>query len=138
MSKQKPSLFCWSALLLSMAGCGGGDSSGGGPVAPPLPGPTARLEVAGGLVFGSCSGPGCSYTIEYENRGSGCANNLRGNVRIYANDVQLESDDWFLDPSIVLLPAATVRVEDCCFSPNNIRLQTRFTSEPFWNNVSCN
>ena len=123
------------AIALIGLACGEGGPSPGSPVAPPVP--DADIVAAGGLTFGSCTGPGCRYSIDYRNDGSGCANNLRGKVRIYDGDVLLETDDWFVDPSVVMTPGAPIRVEDCCFSPSAVGRQSRFTSEQFWNNIPC-
>ena len=126
------------AVLLSSICCGEGANSPGGPSGPPQPESGANLVVASSLTFGTCSTPGCEYAIEYRNDGVGCANNLRGKVRSYQLESLLETDDWFLDASIVVEPGDSIRIEDCCFSRDTVQRQTRFTSEQFWNNVSCN
>ncbi len=125
-------------LLVALAtwACGETGGTPDSPVEPPTT--SAEIVVAGGLTFGACTAPGCEYSLPLRNLGPGCANNLRGQVRLYNGDVLLEADDWFLQPSRTLAPGETLGVEDCCFSADAVGRRTRFTAQQFWNNVDCN
>lgn len=127
------------AFALTLFGCGNGAGSPGGPVEPPPPVSSAEIVATGTLVFGLCTGPnaGCEYSQIYSNEGTGCANNLHGKVRLYEGETLLESDDWWLDSSLVLAPGESAPVEDCCFDQDTVRRRTRSTVETFWNNVPC-
>ena len=63
---------------------------------------------------------------------------MRGKVRLYEDETLLESDDWFLETTVVLRPDERLVVEDCCFSQDTVRRRTRTVSEAFWNNIGCN
>ncbi len=106
---------------------------------PPSPAVQANVVATGALTFGLCTGSdaGCAYTQEYLNSGPGCANNLHGKIRVYEEDTLLETDDWFLDPSVVIEPGESIPVEDCCFNEDSVRRRTRSAYETFWNNVPC-
>ena len=128
------------ALLLvstSFLACGESEGTGGVPTQPVAPVTQANVVASGGVSVGLCSGPGCSYAVDYRNEGNGCGNSLHGKIRVYEDDTLLESDDWWLDSTRVIRPGETLSVEDCCLEPDTIRRGTRFTAEAFWNNVSC-
>lgn len=124
---------------LSLHACGKGSGSPGNPVAPSEPTLQANIVATSGLDIGLCTGPGggCFYSQDYANSGSGCANNLHGKIRIYEDETLLETDDWWLDSSLVLRPGESAPVEDCCFGQDALRRRTRSSIETFWNNVPC-
>lgn len=126
-------------LLSTQLGCGEGVSTPGGPTEPSPSAGQANVLATGSLTFQLCDGPGggCSYSQVYTNTGSGCANNLHGRVRIYADDTLLETDEWWLDPTLRLTSGASTTVEDCCFSQDTVRRRTRSVAETFWNNIPC-
>lgn len=119
-----------------MLSCGEGGPSGG-PVEPPAPNPEANITSVGALTFGLCTGAGCSYSQQFTDSGTGCANNLHGKIRVYEEETLLETDDWWLDPSFVIQPGESATVEDCCFDQDTVRRRTRTVTESFWNNVPC-
>jgi len=124
---------------LMLLACGKGTGSPGGPVEPSPPNLNADIVATSSLTFGLCTGPGagCFYSQEYNNAGSGCANNLHGKIRAYEGDTLLETDDWWLESSFVIQPGESTLVEDCCFDQETERRRTRTVAETFWNNVSC-
>lgn len=124
------------AALVALA-CGEGGGAAGAPNPPSAPAAAANIVAASNVAVGLCSGPGCSYSLDYRNDGRGCGNNVHGKVRAYQDETVLESDDWWLDPTEVINPSETISIEDCCFGPETVRRATRFTSETFWNNVPC-
>ena len=125
-------------LPLAVLACGQGGSPSA-PSPPEPPGIKANIVATSTVNFGLCEVPstGCSYSQEYANTGPGCANNLRGKVRVYLEQTLLESDDWWLDPSYVLATGETIPVEDCCFNQDTVRRGTRTDTELFWNSVPC-
>lgn len=127
-------------LPIVLVACGAGDGAPGGPVEPPPPIDSANIVANGNISFGLCTGPaaGCYYTQEYTNTGTGCANSVHGRIRAYADETVLESDDWWLDTTVVFRPGEQLAVEDCCFSQDTVRRRTRTVSETFWNNIACN
>jgi len=133
-SRNTPFLAVLACLVLACADAGEFPS---GPVAPPTPESSANVVASSGLSFGLCTTPGCQYFIEYRNEGTGCANSLRGTIRLYEDETLLESDDWWLESTLLLKPGDSAPVEDCCFTPDGVRRRTRFATETFWNNVPC-
>ena len=119
--------------------CGGGGGTPGSPSAPPPPAINAEIVASGPISIGLCtgSGGGCFYSQEYVNAGPGCANSVRGQIRLYEDETLLESDDWFLDSTVIVSPGERLVVEDCCFDQDTIQRRTRTVSEVFWNNVGC-
>ena len=80
----------------------------------------------------------CDYSVEYENTGQGCANVVRGVVRIFdAAGNMLQSDEWELNPNAVIRPGENFVVRDCCFSNANLRNTDSFTTDAFWTNTRC-
>ena len=130
--------FMIIALPMAMLACGKGGSSSG-PVEPPPPDIGANVVASSTVAFGLCTvpGAGCSYSQEYTNTGQGCANTLRGKVRIFHEESLLETDDWWLDSTFVIRPGQSTPVEDCCFDEDTVRQGTRTVTETFWNNVPC-
>ena len=125
-------------LILPACGEGGGSGGGGGPTEPPVDGMAAQIEAIAGVEIGLCQGADCSYSQDYQNLGTGCANNVRGRVRAFQDDTLLETTDWWLATSTVIRVAEVFTVEDCCISSTSAQAATHYTGEAFWNNVSCN
>jgi hypothetical protein len=126
-------LLVWTLNLA----CGEGGGTSGGPTQPLPPDLGADIVAAGAVSIGLCSGPGCSYSLNYRNDGRGCGNTVHGKVRAFSEESLLETDDWWLVPTQVVGPGETFLVEDCCFGPDTVTRATRFVSETFWNNVPC-
>jgi len=130
------------ALLLILPACGEGVGSGGsgGPTEPPIEEAAANIVAIAGVEIGLCDGLGldCSYSQDYRNLGTGCANNVRGKVRAFQGDTLLETVEWWLPTSTVIQPGETFLVEDCCITSGTATAANRYTGEAFWNNVSCN
>lgn len=133
------SLLLIGCIPIALLGCSKGSGSPGGPVEPPPPGTDASIVANGAITFGLCNGPGggCFYTQSFANTGQGCANNVHGKIRVYEDETLLETDDWWLESSLVMQPGESVLVEDCCFTQDAVRQQTRTVTENFWNNVPC-
>ncbi len=126
-------------LPVAVLACGQGSGSPGGPVEPPPPTLNANIVTSGTVTFGLCTGPGggCFYTQEYTNTGPGCANSVHGTIRAFHEETLLESDNWWLETTIVMRPGDSSLVEDCCFDQDTVRQRTQTVSETFWNNVPC-
>lgn len=126
-------------LPFGVLACGKGGGATGGPVEPPPPTDAANIVATGSISFGLCTGPGggCNYTQEYTNTGTGCANSLHGTIRAFQEETLLESDNWWMETTIVVRPNESTLVEDCCFDQDTVRNRTQTVSENFWNNVPC-
>lgn len=127
-------------LLLVLPACGEGvGSGGGGPTEPPAEGTAADIVAHAGVQIGQCSDSGleCSYSQDYRNDGTGCANNVRGKIRAFQEDTLLQTVEWTLATSIVIQPGQIFLVEDCCITSGTAQAANRYTGEAFWNNVSC-
>lgn len=131
-------LFLVVSFSVALLACGKGGGSGG-PVEPPPPIVAANIVASGSINFGLCTGPGggCFYTQEYTNTGTGCANSVHGTIRAFQEETLLESDNWWLETTIVIRPSASTLVEDCCFARDTVRRGTRIVTETFWNEVPC-
>jgi hypothetical protein len=131
--------FAVLVLAAVISSCGAGGGAPGTPTTPPPPSAAASIVASGPIGIGLCTGPsgGCFYTQEYVNAGAGCANSVRGKVRVYEDETLLASDDWFLDTTVIVRPDERLVVEDCCFDQDAVQRRTRTVSETFWNNVSC-
>lgn len=140
----------WAAVLttvllaLSSLACGGG-GGGGSPTAPATP-PVTAVEVlpadivdSGTVTITSCSGKKCRYRLEIENKGQGCANNVRGVLTLVKKSGrEVESDEWQLDPTTVIRPGKTITLaNECCFSKNSVEQVKFYTSEIFWTDTTC-
>ncbi len=132
-------LLLIGGLPVALLACGKGGASSGGPVEPPAPTINANIVTSGTITFGLCTGPGrgCYYSQDYANTGPGCANNVHGKIRAYQDETLLETDDWWLESTLVIQPGESVAVDDCCFTQDSVRQQTRIVTENFWNNVPC-
>jgi len=99
----------------------------------------AILVLNAGVQIGLCTDLGleCSYSQDYRNVGTGCANNLRGKIRAFQGDALLQTVDWSLATSVVIQPGEIFPVEDCCFASSTVEAANRYTGEAFWNNVPC-
>ncbi|MGB5574246.1 MAG: hypothetical protein WBO69_12775, partial [Thermoanaerobaculia bacterium] len=127
-------------LLLVFPACGKGVATGGGgPTEPPVEETSANIVENAGVRIGLCTDLGleCSYSQDYRNVGTGCANNVRGKIRAFQNDTLLETVEWSLATSIVIQPGEIFPVEDCCITSGTAQAANRYTGEAFWNNVSC-
>jgi len=127
-------------LLLVFPACGEGvGSGGGGPTEPPPEDTAANIVAHAGVEIGQCSDLGleCSYSQDYRNAGTGCANNVRGKIRAFQDDTLLQTVEWSLATSIVIQPGEIFLVEDCCITSGTAQAANRYTGEAFWNNISC-
>jgi hypothetical protein len=127
-------------LLLVFPACGKGvGTGGGGPTEPPVEETVANIVENAGVQIGLCTDLGleCSYSQDYRNVGTGCANNLRGKIRAFQGDALLQTVDWSLATSVVIQPGEIFPVEDCCFASSTVEAANRYTGEAFWNNVPC-
>lgn len=140
MSISLKSLVPCVTLLLVLPACGQGvGSGGGGPTEPPADETSANIVTNTGVQIGLCTDLGleCSYSQNYRNAGTGCANNVRGKIRAFQNDTLLETVEWSLATSIVIQPGEIFLVDDCCITSGTAQAANRYTGEAFWNNVSC-
>ena len=143
----------WAAVLpavflaLGLLACGGGGGGGGGvsPTAPVAP-PVTAVEVlsadivdSGTVTIISCSGKKCRYSLEIENKGEGCANNVWGVLTLVKKSGRVvETDGWQLDPMTVLRPGKAITLpNECCFSKNSVEQEKIYTSEIFWTDTTC-
>jgi len=80
----------------------------------------------------------CNYSQEFQNKGPGCANTVRGVIRLHdANKNVLSSKEWSLNASRVLIVWESFVVEGCCFTRPDAEKAASYTADVFWNDVRC-
>jgi hypothetical protein len=146
---------CWSKLSLVMSvialcaagvvACGGGGSTSreqtpSAPSPPPMPAGRITLDGNGALTdcFLASGRLRCVFTESGRNAGPGCANQVRGMVRLVAGETEIAGQRWALPSARVLTPdeqfTYTVQFDG---APDAIKGMTGYRAQAEWANTAC-
>jgi hypothetical protein len=139
-----------SLIALCAAGvvaCGGGSTSREqAPTAPSAPSPQAvppgRIQLDGNGALMDCflaSGRlRCGFSESGKNAGPGCANQVRGMVRLVSGETEIAGQRWSLPSTRVLTPDEqfTYQVQFDA-TPDAIKSMTGYRTQPEWANTAC-
>jgi len=139
--------FLCLLVVVGLVSCGSDkDDPSPSPTAPspsPVPAPTRAFFVpVGGFAFTECTAtadPFCTFVAQLENRGTGCAEALRGTVRFFsASGIQLSLPlSWNLPPNQIVLGNAVVTYRVHFVPVNVAQLVADYIVVPQWTDVSC-
>lgn len=129
----------WTMLILGsllIVACSGGGGGGSSPTAAPMP---ANIVHTGVLTTTACAGGQCLYSLEHRNTGAGCANTVRGVVRLMNNNGGVvQRDEWVFNPGTMIRPGEAFVVDnECCFTTKNWKKADFYTAEVSWNDFTC-
>jgi len=139
-------LLCF-VVVVGLVSCGSDkdepQSTPTSPTPAPTPAPTRAFFVpVGGFAFTECvatAEPFCTFIAQLENRGTGCAEAVRGTVRFFsAAGIQLSLPlAWNLPPNQIVTGNAVVTYRVHFVPVNVAQLTTDYIVVPQWTDVSC-